>query len=252
MGHDGVCAMNRPPRFVLAVPPSADAVAIVTGAELHHMRDVARMREGAEVGLLGPGGIEYAGTIERFEGDRALIRIAAVAPTRPQTPIIVAAAMIKGPRMDFIVEKAAELGASELWPVSCARGITRTPGRERLERWRRLALAAAKQSLSAAPMEVGPPRGFDDILRAVPNDALAVICSMGAEPIGGLIRRLRPRRILIACGPEGGFDERETAAALRAGFVPAGLGPKRLRSETAAVAALSITAGALDELSEGG
>jgi 16S rRNA (uracil1498-N3)-methyltransferase len=251
MGHDGVCAMSRPPRFTLAAPPSDDAVAIITGTELHHMRDVARMREGAEVGLLGPGGVEYAGRIERFEGDRALIRIAAVAPARPRTAIVVAAAMIKGPRMDFIVEKAAELGASELWPVSCARGIVQTPGRERLERWRRLALAAAKQSLSAAPMEVRAPRGFDAMLRAVPKDALAVICAMGAEPVAGLIRRLRPRTILIACGPEGGFDERETAAALRAGFVQAGLGPKRLRSETAAIAALSVTAGALDELSEG-
>ena len=73
--------------------------------------------------------------------------------------IILAAAIVKGPRMDFVVEKAAELGASELWPLVCARGLVRAPGTERLARWRRLALSAAKQSQSPAAMEVRPPIG---------------------------------------------------------------------------------------------
>ncbi len=224
----------------------------MTGAELHHMRDVARLREGAAVSLLGPDGAEYTGRIERVQADRALIRVGGAALIRPRASIILAAAIVKGPRMDFIVEKAAELGAAELWPIGCARGVVRSPGRERVSRWRRLALSAAKQSLSAPPMEVREPRPFAGLIQAARRDTLAVLCALGAEPLAQVIRSARPRALLIACGPEGDFDEGESAMALAAGFVPAGLGPNRLRSETAAIAALSVAVGALDEILGGG
>ena len=149
--------------------------------------------------------------------------------------------------MDFVVEKAAELGASELWPIVCARGLVRLPGAERLARWRRLALAAAKQSQSAAAMEVRSPLGVDDMIRGVPPGTLAVICARGGKPLGEVIRRVLPRGILIAVGPEGDFDDEERAKAANAGFVAAGLGPNRLRSETAALAAVSIAAGLLHD-----
>ncbi|HEV2171048.1 MAG TPA: RsmE family RNA methyltransferase, partial [Candidatus Binatus sp.] len=140
-------------------------------------------------------------------------------------------------------EKAAELGASQLWPLICARGLVRSPGEERLSRWRRLALAAAKQSHSAAPMEVRAPIAFDDLIRGVPSGTLALICAQGGEPLHEVIRRANRAAILIAVGPEGDFDDDERAKAAGAGFVAAGLGCNRLRSETAALAAVSIAAG---------
>ena len=149
--------------------------------------------------------------------------------------------------MDFIVEKAAELGASELWPLLCARGLVRSPGPERLARWRRLAIAAAKQSHSASTMEVHAPISIDDLIRKVPMETLAVICVQGAEPLRSVIRRAHPRAILIAVGPEGDFDDEERAKAANAGFVAAGLGPNRLRSETAALGAVSIAQGLLHD-----
>jgi 16S rRNA (uracil1498-N3)-methyltransferase len=91
-------------------------------------------------------------------------------------------------------------------------------------------------------MNVRPPMNFADLIRAVPKDTLAVICAPGSEPLGDAIRRLKPRTILIAVGPEGGFDHDERAAAAKAGFVESGLGANRLRSETAALAAVSIAA----------
>ena len=149
--------------------------------------------------------------------------------------------------MDFTVEKAAELGASELWPLVSARGLVREPGSERIARWRRLAISAAKQSQTASAMEVRAPITVDDLIRSVPPATLTVICSQGAEPISEVIRRVRPRAILIAVGPEGDFDDDERAKAANAGFVAAGLGPNRLRSETAALAAVSIAAGLLHD-----
>ena len=144
--------------------------------------------------------------------------------------------------MDFVVEKAAELGAAELWPIVAAHSVVRAPGTERLLRWRRLALAAAKQSHSESAMDVARPMNFADLIRALPKDTLAVICAPDAEPLGDAIRRLKPRTILIAVGPEGGFDASEREAAANAGFVAVGLGANRLRSETAALAAVSIAA----------
>ena len=204
------------------------------------MRDVMRLRVGDGVALLDRDGAEHAGVIEGYDRERALIKVSSSSAARSDPRLILAAAIIKGPRMDLIVEKAAELGATELWPVVCARGLVKSPGSERLLRWRRLAIAAAKQSLSPRSMEVRAPIAFADLIRNAPKDTLALICQIGGEPLGEVIRRVAPLAILIACGPEGDFDREERASAEAAGFVAAGLGPNRLRSETAAIAALSI------------
>jgi 16S rRNA (uracil1498-N3)-methyltransferase len=231
-----------PPRFSVARAPDSSGRAQVEGAELHHLRTVLRLAVNSRVSLLDPAGVEHRGVIERYERERAVIRIESSSPSPVRPQIILAAAIIKGPRMDFVVEKAAELGAAELWPLVCARGLVRSPGAERVARWRRLALSAAKQSQSPIAMEVRSPAGFDDMLRSVSPAALAVICAQGSEPLGEVIRRAHPRAILIAVGPEGDFDEDERARAANAGFVAAGLGPNRLRSETAALGAISIAA----------
>jgi 16S rRNA (uracil1498-N3)-methyltransferase len=237
-----------PPRFSIAHAPDASGLAHVDGAELRHMRTVLRLAVGARVSLLDPAGIEHHGIIERYERDRAVVRIES-SSSLPSTGsrIILAAAIIKGPRMDFIVEKAAELGASELWPLVCARGLVRAPGAERIARWRRLAISAAKQSQSASAMEVRAPVGIDEMIRAIPSGTLAVICTQGGESLAGLIRRMHPRAILVAVGPEGDFDDDERAKVLNAGFVAVGLGPNRLRSETAALAAVGIAQGLLHD-----
>jgi len=239
--------MSRPPRFAIRERPDDAGVAIVDGSEFHHLHDVTRLRAGDEIALIGPDGVEYVGTIEQCDGGRAIVRVSkSVAPASPVS-IILAQAIIKGPRMDFIVEKAAELGATELWPILCARGVARAPGAERLERWRRIALSAAKQSLAPVSMLVRGPTQFADLIRATPRDTLAVILTMGAQPIAGLIKQSRPHATLIACGPEGDFASDELGMAADAGFHPAGLGPNRLRSETAGMAALAIVRGAVDE-----
>ena len=156
-----------PPRFSIARAPDASGRIHIEGAELRHMRTVLRLDVDSRVSLLDPGGAEHQGVIERYERDRAVIRVESSSPSPARPQIILAAAIVKGPRMDFLVEKAAELGASELWPLICARGLVRSSGAERLARWGRLALSAAKQSQSPIAMEVRAPIGLDDLIRAV-------------------------------------------------------------------------------------
>src|SRR5882757_5498233 len=139
--HDkGDAGMTKPPpRFAIATPPDATGVASVEGAELHHMRDVTRLRPGDQIALLDADGTEHVGVIDRYDTARALVRISS-STKASATRLILAAAIIKGPRMDLVVEKAAELGASDLWPIVCERGLVKSPGAERISRWRRLAV----------------------------------------------------------------------------------------------------------------
>jgi 16S rRNA (uracil1498-N3)-methyltransferase len=242
--------MKRVPRFAISSAAVEGAVALVGGAELHHMRDVMRLLPGTEVVLFDEHGAEYAATIRAFQTRHAVVEIGAATRARAEatSDLVLAAAVIKGPRMDFLVEKAAELGAAELWPVLCARGVAREVGGERLARWRRLATAAAKQSRAPRATEVIAPLELKDLIRRLNGGRLCVVLSAGAPALGAVLRQARTRALLLLCGPEGDFTDEELAAVRAAGFLPAGLGGRRLRSETAALAALSIAAGALDEL----
>jgi len=240
--------MSGAPRFMITSAAIDAGRARVTGKELHHLRDVMRLAAGSAIVLVAEDGRAYAAHIERFEDGAAIAAITGiVAPHRPRARVILAAALIKGPRMDFMVEKAVELGATELWPLLTARAVVRSASAERLERWRRLADAAIKQSLGAAPMTIVAPLAVEAMTAIVPDEMLAILCAQDGEPLGRILRDRRPPGMLIACGPEGDFDDGERARMLAAGFVTAGLGPNRLRSETAAIAALSIVAGAQDE-----
>jgi len=251
--------MKHLPRFAISDDSAGLGIAgtvRVTGSELHHMRDVMRLGPGTEVVLCGPNGSEYAGRIAAFDANAALITVAAAHHHQERTSrrLILAAGVIKAARMDLLIEKAAELDATEFWPLRCARSIVREPSSARQERWRRISIAAAKQSLCSRTMEVHHPVDVGAMVRSVPKAALAITCMAGAEPLSAVIRRTVdglkacPVMLVLAIGPEGDFTAEELATMREAGFVAAGLGGNRLRSETAALAALSIAAGVLAEL----
>lgn len=251
--------MKHPPRFAISddiADPGIDGTVRLAGSELHHMRDVMRLGPGTEVVLCGANGLEYAGRIAAFEANAAIITVAAAHHNqeRKSPRLILAAGVIKPARMDLLIEKAAELDASECWPLSCARSIVREPSSARRERWRRISVAAAKQSLCSRPMEIHDPVDVGTMVRNLPKAALAITCMAGAEPLSAIIRckvdgpKAGSAVVLLAVGPEGDFTAEELATMGEAGFVAAGLGSNRLRSETAAIAALSIAAGVLAEL----
>jgi 16S rRNA (uracil1498-N3)-methyltransferase len=239
--------MKRPPRFAITRALIQDSFARVIGKELHHLRDVARLRAGAEICLTDETGIEYIGSIEQLTPDYASIALRKAQSASPaRRKILLAAALIKGPRMDFVVEKAAELGAAELLPLICSRCVPNRVGTERLERWRRVALAAAKQSL-APRMDIRPPIALTEMIRERSEQAVAIFCAPNGDALAKIVRDEQASEILMTCGPEGDFTPHEIALMRDAGFRAASLGPNRLRSETAALAALSIVTGALDE-----
>jgi len=237
-----------PPRFRIESTAIRGDQARLAGSELHHLRDVARIRHGSKVGLIDEHGRNLTGRVVALDAKAALIRIDRTEEPRIVPPLILALAVIKGPRMDFAIEKAVELGVSQIWPLRCERCVVRDPGTERLARWRRLAVAAGKQSLAERPIEIEPPMDFADLATRIPAGMLPVICQSSGAPLSTVLQRASRGGILIVCGPEGDFTPQETASAQQAGFACASLGRHRLRTETAALAALVIAASALDAL----
>jgi 16S rRNA (uracil1498-N3)-methyltransferase len=239
---------STPPRFQISSTAIHAGLARIRGPEAHHLRDVMRMRAGALVSLIDERGRNLEARIVLVDSKGVVVRIERVAEPGAQPPLILALAIIKGARMDFAIEKAVELGATEIWPLICARCVARDPGRERIARWRRLAIAAGKQSLAAHRVEVRAPLSFDEMLTQVPDAMRPVICQAEGLPFHWVAKQATRKGILIACGPEGDFTPEELAAAERAGFMRATLGINRLRTETAALAALALAASVLVEL----
>lgn len=244
--------MTSMPLFTLADDCRRGGYAWLTGAELHHLRDVLRLRPGASLMLQDSAGRRHIGTLSRFEHDAAVVEIRSISDPLHSGRLVLAMALIREPRMDLVMEKSVELGVSEIQPLLCERSLSRMPGHERIARWRRLAAAAAKQSLTPRRVVVNEPLTFQDFLRDAPRAMLSVLCQAEGIPIAQALRAATPAGVLIAVGPEGDFTAAELAAAREAGFQATRLNGNRLRSETAALAALSIAAAEMEELRKEG
>ena len=150
-------------------------------------------------------------------------------------------AIPKGGRMDFLVAKAAEIGATRIVPLVTERGIVR-PREGKVERWRRVAKAAARQSLHVGLPEVAEPVDLPGAIWEAGENGVLLHNSPELEALECVISS--PAALFI--GPEGGWSEEELRTAGEAGLAPAQLGPYRLRSETAGMVAVARARAALE------
>ncbi len=165
-------------------------------------------------------------------------------------------AVPKGWKLDWIVEKAVELGAGAVSPILADRSVPRLDAdraADRHQRWQRVAEAARKQCGRIRPMEVGPPISLDDFLRETKNAELKIVFHE-KSPMGlreTLSKASSKESVAVLIGPEGGFTESEVRSAEAAGFLPTHMGPRILRSETAPIAVLAILEYIFGEMGEG-
>jgi 16S rRNA (uracil1498-N3)-methyltransferase len=237
-----------PRRF--QVDDISKAVIRVSGEQARHALRVLRLKEGALVYLFDGSGGEVEARItwrgaDEFEVS-VLERRAGAARTGPQLSLAVA--MPKGPRGDWLVEKCAELGVSRLIPLASARSQVE-PGEGKLERWRRKAVEAAKQSGQTATMIVDATTDLAGLLDQIPRPTRIYYGApqesertLGKELQAGEPRRDDSTSLLMIIGPEGGLTEEETHLIESAGGKGVRLAPTILRIETAAVAAAAIWA----------
>ena len=239
------------------VPELAAGALALAGDSYHYLANVLRLRAGDELSLFDGAGREASARVVRVDGERQSMELLAEAPL-PSTaaapvPVCLLLALLKADKMDLVIQKATELGARLLVPVAAARSVVRLAGdREsgRLERWRRGALSAAKQCGRADTLEIGPVTPLGTAVREAWPDAWKVLLweSAAGEPLRARLPAARPPRVVAAIGPEGGFAPEEVVLAREAGFTVAGLGPRILRAETAALATLAVIGFALGDL----
>jgi 16S rRNA (uracil1498-N3)-methyltransferase len=204
---------------------------------------VLRLRSGDEVSVFDGRGTGFRGVLESVSGSRAVVRLAEPESPRvePATRVTLFQGIPHGDRMDWIVEKATEIGAARIVPVLSERSVMR-PRRGswgRLDRWRRIAVAAAKQSGRLVVPDIAEPESFDDVVgRLRDGNGARLVFHTTADPVGRLAMTAGEASIIV--GPEGGWSEAEIGLAVASGFTAIGLGPRILRSDTAATVALAL------------
>jgi 16S rRNA (uracil1498-N3)-methyltransferase len=227
----------------LYVPTSLAVPSIGLDADrAHYLRHVLRLEKGARVAVFNATDGEYAARIDGFgKGWASLVVEEKRREPAPEPDLWLVFAPIKRARLDFIAEKATELGVSGLWPVYTQHTIV---GRVNQDRLLATAIEAAEQSERLSVPQIFEATKLDDALARWPQERQLIICDEtgGGGPIADIVAKqdpLQPRAILI--GPEGGFARAELDALRKLPFVtPVGLGPRVLRADTAALAALAI------------
>jgi 16S rRNA (uracil1498-N3)-methyltransferase len=217
------------------------ARAELTGEVRHYLRDVLRLAPGASVELFDGQGGAWEATIEPGFAALAVGTRREALASGPAITLLFALA--KGEKNDLVVQKATELGAARLWPWSAERSVVKLDagkGRERAERWRRIAEEAARQCGRSDVPEVEAPVGLGAALAAVPaGHRLVVLHGPGGTPLAALGLDEAPGVALVV-GPEGGLTGAELAACRAAGAVLGALGPRTLRAETAAIVGVAV------------
>lgn len=240
------------PRFHL--PPAAceGPELRLTGAEAAHATRVLRLRPGDRVTVLDGAGSEYDCQIAALaRGEARLVVRESRRHPPPMPALILLPAVLKARGMDWLLQKATELGATEIRPVLTRRCVPEFPPREaerKRAKWEAVAVEAMKQCGAPWLPRVAPPRPLSAFLTEPPpaEPALLADLSPAARPLRELLAAWReqpgwpPKKIALWIGPEGDFTPEEREALLAHGAHPVSFGPRVLRSETAALYGLSV------------
>jgi 16S rRNA (uracil1498-N3)-methyltransferase len=218
--------------------------AAVEGEEARHLTRVLRVGPGQRYEISDNSNV-YLAEIESARKERVVFRVLERLETPNGFPkAILCAALFKFDRFEWMIEKATELGVSEIVPVQTARaerGLERA-AQKRVERWRRIAFEASQQSRRARLPKVREPLSFEAAILEPVSYRLALDEEQGGAPLlSASPTQLEPdQSIALLIGPEGGWTDGERASFVEAGWTRVSLGPLILRAETAAIAALAV------------
>lgn len=232
------------PRFFVDFPCKIGEKAIITGEDARHIAKSLRMKEGEMLELCDGNGMDYSCEIDSFAGGDVVVNVFRAAPssTEPSTFVTLIQSLPKADKMDSVMQKAVETGASRMIPVLSMRCISRPDTKsaaKKAERWQKIASEAAKQCGRGILPQVDPVTDFRKAVEEAAHDGEVVLFyEGGGEPLTKLVSP-KTRRLSIVIGPEGGFAPEEVEFAKSLGVKTATLGPRILRTETAPIAALS-------------
>jgi 16S rRNA (uracil1498-N3)-methyltransferase len=224
------------------VPPTIR----ITGPLLRHLRQSLRLQTGEQLTVTDDRGTRYRAEISEITSGALIGRILDTIPAPPKTArsIVLAQSLLKGEKMDWVIQKATELGVDRIVPILAAHSVVR-PRTDRIEhqlsRWQRIAHEAAQQSERWSVPIIDEPATVSQLLSASKKASSKILL---AERSDGASLTSLPLHgngdMWLLIGPEGGWDEVELREMRQEGFLAVTLGPRILRAETAAIAALSV------------
>jgi 16S rRNA (uracil1498-N3)-methyltransferase len=231
------------PRFYLDAPLHAGSSCELAEDTAHHAVHVLRAKAGDEAILFDGRGGEYAARIASIQKLRVTLDVLEHRAIEREPPlhVVLVQGVSSGERMEFTIRKAVELGVAEIWPALAASSVARPKGERAASRqahWQKIAISACEQCGRNRIPVVHPLQDLA-LLKGVEGKSRKILLSPRAEAAFSRVLKKEEADYMIAAGPEAGFDAREEAAFLDAGFVAAKLGPRVLRTETAALAALA-------------
>lgn len=234
----------RDVRVFVAQPLEAGGVARLPAQAADHVTKVLRLRPGALLTVFDGRGGEYDAELLAAGRGTAEVRVGAHRAVECESPLQVTLlqALARGEKMDWIVQKATELGASAIVPLATERSVVQLEGgraERRAAHWQAVAIAACEQSGRNRVPRIDPPLPLTEA--CAPRPARRWMLVPGAErPLAAAVAGAGSTSIELLVGPEGGLTDAELALASRSGFEAVALGPRVLRTETAGVAALAV------------
>ena len=231
------------------VPQLYNEEMYIEDVDARHISKVLRMQPGAQLQIVSDDGVSAVAEITAIDSERVTVRcLEKLAESHePRVKLVLAQGLAKGEKMDFIIQKAVEMGAYSVIPVAMEHSVVRLDGAKaakKVERWQKIAESAAKQSKRDIIPEVQAVQSMTEMLAkcACQTKIIAYECEdrlslkaalKAAEEAGGI------SELLLIIGPEGGISEGELEQARQAGAVPVSLGRRILRAETAGLVAIS-------------
>ncbi|MBI5892717.1 MAG: 16S rRNA (uracil(1498)-N(3))-methyltransferase [Deltaproteobacteria bacterium] len=238
------------PRFFVEDIDTDAGNIIITGDEFYHLKKVLRLNAGDEIIIFDGKGNDFIAKLETLgskEAEACVQKKLEASSNEPKFKIVLAQGIAKGEKMDFIIQKAAELGVSSIMPFTASRTVPRFKEDavlKKIERWQKIAIEAAKQCGRSIVPKIESIKDFKEILIGWEGYLKIIlwedaVCMKLKNKIQEL-KNLNMRGIIVIVGPEGGFSPEEVQEAEKMGFIPSRLFENILRTETASIVMLSI------------
>lgn len=217
--------------------------AVITGEEAKHISRVLRMKKGDNVTLCDGEGNFYEAVLTAFSENSVTAEILSerIAETEPKTKITLYQGIPKNPKLETIVQKATEIGALRIVPMATKRAVAKIEKGNKIDRLRKIALEASKQSKRGVVPEVCEPVTFSEAVKEASKAELSIIPyeEETEKSLKSVLSGKTPATVSVMIGPEGGFDESEIKLAKDMGIISVTLGKRILRTETAGLAVMS-------------
>ena len=234
-------------RFYIPQPQIEQELLKVEGSEVRHIRRVLRLKVGDRLVLFDGSAKEYEGIIVEESPSSVVMKVENISSPAKESPleITLAQSLLKGEKMEYLIQKATELGIKKIIPFFSSRSVPlldKSKKLRRYHRWDKIAIEACKQCGRIGVPKVESLQIYSEMLRMAPSEALRLI--LWEKKGQGLKETLKGSKgrakIFFVVGPEGGMSDEEVGEGEKAGFIPITLGKRILRSETAGLCLLSV------------